>query len=71
MNEVENMGKFLCGKVPPLVVMIQFRTPIDAIDTMKIPDILGTIAGDDTILIILLDNEHAVRFCNIAEDMLK
>ncbi len=42
-----------------------------AIDTMKIPDILGTIAGDDTILIILLDNEHAVRFCNIAEDMLK
>ena len=35
MNEVENMGKFLCGKVPPLVVMIQFRTPDEAIDTMK------------------------------------
>ena len=42
-----------------------------AIDTMKIDEIIGTLAGDDTILIILRDNDQAVRFCKIAEDMLQ
>ena len=42
-----------------------------AIDTMKIEEIIGTLAGDDTILIILRDNEQAVKFCKIAEDMLQ
>ena len=42
-----------------------------AIDTMKIEEIIGTLAGDDTILIILRDNEQANRFCKIAEDMLQ
>lgn len=42
-----------------------------AIDTMRIEEIVGTIAGDDNILIILHDNEEAVRFCRSAEEMLK
>lgn len=42
-----------------------------AIDTMKIEEIVGTLAGDDTILIVLRDNEQAVKFCKIAQDMLQ
>ncbi len=42
-----------------------------AVDTMKIEEIIGTLAGDDTILIILRDNEQAIKFCKIAEEMLQ
>ena len=38
---------------------------------MKIEEIIGTLAGDDTILIILRDNEQAIKFCKIAEEMLQ
>ena len=33
-----------------------------ALDTMKISEIVGTIAGDDNVLIILRDNESAENF---------
>ena len=39
-----------------------------AIDQLKI---IGTIAGDDTILVILADNGHASAFCDTARKMLK
>lgn len=42
-----------------------------AIDTMKIEEIIGTVAGDDTILIILRDNDQAVNFCQMAQSLLK
>lgn len=42
-----------------------------AIDQLKIDDIIGTLAGDDTILVILSDNDKASRFCEIAGNMLK
>ena len=42
-----------------------------AIDTMRIDYILGTRAGDDTILIILRNEDHAVKFSNMANDMMK
>ena len=42
-----------------------------AIDQLKVENIIGTIAGDDTILVILADNEKATQFCEIAGNMLK
>lgn len=42
-----------------------------AIDQLKIENIIGTIAGDDTILVILADNDHASAFCDTARKMLK
>lgn len=42
-----------------------------AIDQLKIDNIIGTLAGDDTILVILADNEKALMFCDIASKMLK
>ena len=37
---------------------------------MKIPNIVGTIAGDDNILIILRTSEEAEQFCELVSDML-
>ena len=42
-----------------------------AMDAMEIDDIVGTIAGDDTILIILRTSEDADRFCKTTGDLLK
>ena len=42
-----------------------------AIDTMKNGHILGTLAGDDTILIILRTSEEAVDFCDMTSTMMK
>ena len=41
-----------------------------AIDAMKIRDIVGTLAGDDNILVILRTNEDADRFCEMVTGML-
>ncbi len=41
-----------------------------AIDAMKIRDIVGTLAGDDNILVILRTNEDAERFCEMVAGML-
>ncbi len=41
-----------------------------AIDAMKINDIIGTLAGDDTILVILRNNEDAERLCQLIEQLL-
>ena len=41
-----------------------------AIDAMKISDIVGTLAGDDTILIILPDNDSASKFCDLVSEMM-
>ncbi len=42
-----------------------------AMDAMEIDKVVGTIAGDDTILIILKDSNDAAVFCDTARDMLK
>ena len=42
-----------------------------AIDAMKIDDIVGTLAGDDNILIILRNNDDAEKFCTLVADLLK
>ncbi len=41
-----------------------------AIDAMLIQDIVGTVAGDDNILVILRTNEEAERFCELVAGML-
>ena len=41
------------------------------IDEHDLPSVLATVAGDDTILVILADNDKAAQFCEIAGNMLK
>lgn len=42
-----------------------------AIDSMRIPNILGSIAGDDTGFLAMSDTQAAVSFCKEIEEMLK
>lgn len=41
------------------------------IDGMDWPDMVGTIAGDDTVLVIMRTNADAERFCEDLRDMTK
>ena len=41
-----------------------------AIDAMKIRDIVGTLAGDDTAFLVMRDTESAESFCREIEEML-
>lgn len=42
-----------------------------AIDGMEIEDLVGSIAGDDTALLIMRTNEAALEFCDEIHKMLK
>ena len=42
-----------------------------AIDGMEIDDLVGSLAGDDTVILIMRTNESAVEFCNEIHKMLK
>ncbi len=41
-----------------------------ALDGMDIPDLVGTLAGDDTVLLILRTTQSAQAFCGAIRDML-
>ena len=41
-----------------------------AIDAIKITGVVGTIAGDDTVFIVMRDTESAEKFANLAAEML-
>ena len=41
------------------------------VDGMEIPDLVGSLAGDDTALLIMRTNEAAAEFCNEIHKMLK
>lgn len=43
----------------------------DALDGMDIPDMVGSLAGDDTAILIMRTNEAAVAFCDEIHKMLK
>ncbi len=43
----------------------------EAIDSMRLPQILGTMAGDNTILVIVKTEEEAVQTVESFRDMLK
>lgn len=42
-----------------------------AIDAMRVPKVVGTISGDDTVFIVMRDNESALDFCENTKNMLK
>ena len=42
-----------------------------ALDSMHIPDMVGTLAGDDTAILIMRTNESAEEFCSEIHQMLK
>lgn len=42
-----------------------------AIDGMEIEDLVGSLAGDDTVILIMRSNEAATIFCDEIHDMLK
>ena len=42
-----------------------------ALDTMNMSVILGTIAGDDTVFIVMRDNNAAAAFCGEIKNLLK
>ena len=42
-----------------------------AIDAMRVPKVVGTISGDDTVFIVMRDTESALDFCEDTKNMLK
>ncbi len=42
-----------------------------AIDAMRLPKVVGTLSGDDTVFILMRDNESAEDFCEDTKNMLK
>lgn len=42
-----------------------------ALDGMAIPDVVGSLAGDDTVVLIMRTNEGAEEFCTEIHNMLK
>ena len=42
-----------------------------ALDNMEDTDIVGTLAGDDTIFLVFHDNVHALDFCEQVKQMLR
>lgn len=42
----------------------------EALDSMDIPDLVGSLAGDNTVILILRTNEAAVEFCEEIREML-
>ncbi len=42
-----------------------------AIDAMRVPKVVGTLSGDDTVFILMRDNDCAVSFCEETKNMLK
>lgn len=42
-----------------------------ALDGMELPDMVGSLAGDDTAMLIMRTNEAAAEFCNEIHKMLK
>ena len=41
-----------------------------AIDNMDLPDLVGSLAGDDTAILIMRTNEAAAEFCEEIREML-
>ena len=42
-----------------------------ALDGMDIPDMVGSLAGDDTVILIMRTNESAAEFCAEIHKLLK
>ena len=55
------MQQFVVLETPPAQAQ---RRPRIAIDRAQLPEVVGTIAGDDTILVILRDPRRAAAFAD-------
>ena len=42
-----------------------------ALDSMNIPYVVGSLAGDDTVMLVMKDTESARGFCEEIHDMLR
>ena len=42
-----------------------------ALDSMRISSVLGTVAGDDTVLLVMRDTEQARNLCSEIAEMTK
>ena len=48
-----------------------FLTMLGALDGMKIDQLLGTLAGDDTVLLIMRNSESAAELATSVKSMLR
>ncbi len=77
MTRLKNIFRECVVKVDQAQNLVVLKTLVGmanaaaaAIDAMKIRDIVGTLAGDDNILVILRTNEEAEKFCDMVAAML-
>ena len=42
-----------------------------ALDSMRLPHLVGSLAGDDTAFLAMSDKDSAVEFCSFIEELLK
>jgi transcriptional regulator of arginine metabolism len=77
MSRLKNIFRECVVKVDRAQNLVVLKTLVGmanaaaaAIDAMKIRDIVGTLAGDDNILVILRTNEEAEKFCEMVAGML-
>jgi len=66
VTQADRVQQFVVLKTPPA----QANPTAIAIDRALLPDVVGTIAGDDTILVILRDNRRAVAFAERVRDII-
>lgn len=77
MTRLKNIFRECVVKVDQAQNLVVLKTLVGmanaaaaAIDAMKVKDIVGTLAGDDNILVILRTTEKAQRFCEMVAEML-
>ena len=77
MTRLKNIFRECVVKVDQAQNLVVLKTLVGmanaaaaAIDAMKVKDIVGTLAGDDNILVILRTTEEAQRFCEMVAEML-
>ena len=66
LTSVEHAQNILVIKTMPGLA----SAACSALDKMNIPEIVGTLAGDDTVLLVFHDSSHAVDFCEQVRQML-
>ena len=77
MTRLKNIFRECVVKVDQAQNLVVLKTLVGmanaaaaAIDAMKVKDIVGTLADDDNILVILRTTEEAQRFCEMVAEML-
>jgi len=66
VTQADRVQQLVVLKTPPG----QANPTAIAIDRALLPEVVGTIAGDDTILVILRDPRHAAAFAGRVQDII-